>query len=83
MKMTQVATLAVEALTSLPGAARERLTSWYPEEVVTVAYALACVAAPAVWGVAMYYVFGWIQRRRARLRGRAGAPELPPIDYTI
>jgi hypothetical protein len=31
----------------------------------------------------MYYVFGWIQRRRARLRGRSGAPELPPIDYTI
>jgi hypothetical protein len=52
--------------------------------VQAVAYGLGCVVVPAIWGVAMYYVFGWIQRRRERLRGRTGAPgDPPPIDYRI
>jgi hypothetical protein len=51
----------------------------------TVLYALACVLAPAAWGLAMFYVFGFVDRRRAE---RAEKPdhreeELPPIDYSI
>ena len=44
------------------------------------AYVALCVLAPAVWGVAMYYVFGLIDKRRRRLK----KDELPPpIDYSI
>lgn len=43
-------------------------------------YALACVAVPAVWGVVMYYAFGWWDARRRR-RAQRDAP--PPIDYSI
>ena len=43
-----------------------------------VLYAIACVVAPAVWGLAMYYVFGWLRRRMER-RGA----KVPPVDYSI
>jgi uncharacterized SAM-binding protein YcdF (DUF218 family) len=45
----------------------------------TVLYAIACVAIPALWGVVMYYAFGYWERRRRKAR----APELPPVDYSI
>jgi hypothetical protein len=44
----------------------------------SVAYAVACVVLPAAWGVAMYYVFGFLRRRRERQPG-----EPPPVDYSI
>jgi hypothetical protein len=44
-------------------------------------YAAACVVLPAVWGVAMHYVFGFVLRRSG---ARAAPPERPPpIDYEI
>ncbi len=45
-------------------------------------YALACVLVPALWGVAMYYAFGFVDRRRAA-RAKQAAPEMPPADYSI
>jgi hypothetical protein len=42
-------------------------------------YAVLCVVAPAAWGVLMYIVFGWVQRRSASPR----PDDLPPVDYTI
>jgi hypothetical protein len=48
----------------------------------TVLYALACVVVPAVWGVAMFYAFGFVDRRR-RLRAKPAEQDLPPIDYSI
>ena len=42
-------------------------------------YAILCVAIPAVWGIAMYFVFGLIDRRRAA----RNQDKLPPIDYSI
>jgi CubicO group peptidase (beta-lactamase class C family) len=45
-----------------------------------VLYAVACVVAPAVWGVAMYYVFGWMRRRLER---GGGKDRVPPVDYSI
>ena len=42
-------------------------------------YVLGCIAIPALWGIAMYYVFGAIDRRRRR----APRAEAPPIDYSI
>ncbi|MCA9596889.1 MAG: hypothetical protein KC776_26420 [Myxococcales bacterium] len=45
----------------------------------SLSYALACVVVPAVWGVLMYFVFGyWDARRR-----RAPKDGPPPIDYSI
>jgi hypothetical protein len=44
------------------------------------AYVAASVVVPAAWGVAMYWVFGWLERRRRRSAGR-DAP--PPVDYSI
>jgi len=50
--------------------------------VATLAYAIACVVLPALWGVLMYYAFGFVQRRRERRSTRrAGDP--PPADYSI
>jgi hypothetical protein len=43
-------------------------------------YAAACVVVPAAWGVAMFYAFEAIDRRR-RKRATRDAP--PPIDYSI
>jgi hypothetical protein len=43
-------------------------------------HAAACVAVPAAWGIAMFYVFEAIDRRRLK-RARREAP--PPIDYSI
>jgi hypothetical protein len=40
----------------------------------------ACVVVPAAWGIAMFYVFEAIDRRRQK-RARREAP--PPIDYSI
>ncbi len=42
-------------------------------------YVLGCIAIPALWGIAMYYVFGAIGRRRRR----APREDVPPIDYSI
>lgn len=53
------------------------------------AYAVACVLLPSLWAVAMFYVFGWVDRRRAAaMPGSLAAPpagddELPPADYMI
>lgn len=41
-------------------------------------YAFACVAVPAVWGVAMVSVFGWVEKRRKTKRASP-----PPVDYAI
>lgn len=43
-------------------------------------YALTCVVVPGLWGVAMYYVFGLVERRRQKSIQR-DAP--PPVDYSI
>lgn len=45
----------------------------------TVIYAIVCVVAPAIWGVAMYFAFGWLKRRLER----RGKDQLPPVDYSI
>lgn len=45
-----------------------------------VLYAIACVVAPALWGVAMYYAFGWLRRRMER---GGGKDDVPPVDYSI
>jgi hypothetical protein len=42
-------------------------------------YAALCVLVPAVWAVAMYFLFGWVDRRRAARNKN----DLPPIDYSI
>jgi len=42
--------------------------------VSIILYAAACVVVPALWGLAMYKVFGRVQRQRK-------GP--PPIDYMI
>jgi hypothetical protein len=51
------------------------------------AYAAACVVVPSLWAVAVYLVFGWIDRRRlARLgasRKPPPEPDVPPADYMI
>ena len=52
----------------------------------TLLYAVACVAIPSVWGVGMYYAFGWWQKRRtlSRVDGRQiDEREVPSIDYYI
>jgi hypothetical protein len=41
-------------------------------------YAALCVVVPAAWGVIMYFLFGFVDRRRTARRGEA-----PPIDYSI
>ena len=46
----------------------------------SILYASACVLVPALWGVVMYHVFGWIQRRTRRGGPKA---DVPPIDYSI
>jgi hypothetical protein len=43
-------------------------------------HAAACVVVPAAWGIAMFYVFEAIDRRRLK-RAQREAP--PPIDYSI
>ena len=45
-------------------------------------YAIACVLIPAAWGVVMYRLFGYFERRRLR---NVDEPrrELPPSDYSI
>lgn len=43
-------------------------------------YAAACVVLPAAWGVAMYFAFGALERRRKRAATRDAEP---PIDYSI
>ena len=43
-------------------------------------YALACVAVPALWGLLMYRVFGWL---RNRTKKGGGKDEPPPVDYSI
>ena len=43
-------------------------------------YALACVAAPAVWGGLMYLVFGFLRRRGTPAPSDHRAP---PVDYSI
>jgi hypothetical protein len=50
--------------------------------MTSLAYAVACVVLPALWGVLMYYVFGLVQRRRRRGAAHE-APNPPPIDYSI
>jgi len=47
--------------------------------VSTWVYVAACVVVPGVWGVAMYHVFGMIERRRKQ-RTKSDAP---PVDYSI
>ncbi len=42
-------------------------------------YALLCLVVPALWGVLMYYLFGWIQRRRRQVTRE----DAPPVDYSI
>jgi hypothetical protein len=42
-------------------------------------YVAACVVVPGVWGVAMYHVFGFIERRRKR----SVKSDTPPVDYSI
>jgi hypothetical protein len=42
-------------------------------------YVAACVVVPGVWGVAMYYAFGAIDRRRKR----SVKSDTPPVDYSI
>lgn len=42
-------------------------------------YVLACVTVPALWGIVMYHLFGWWDRRRKR----RASEELPHVDYTI
>jgi hypothetical protein len=42
-------------------------------------YVALCVAAPALWGTVMYFVFAAIDRRRRDRRD----DEKPPIDYSI
>ncbi|HMR09207.1 MAG TPA: hypothetical protein PKA88_25680, partial [Polyangiaceae bacterium] len=46
----------------------------------SIPYIAACVLVPALWGVLMYFVFGWWQRRR---QGKALENRPPPIDYSI
>ncbi len=51
------------------------------------AYAAACVILPSLWAVAIFHLFGWLDRRRV-LRLDARRPprdddELPPPDYMI
>jgi hypothetical protein len=43
-------------------------------------HVIACVALPAVWGVAMYYVFSAANRRLSAPESSSGPP---PIDYSI
>ena len=45
-----------------------------------VLYAVACVVAPAIWGVIMYHAFGWLRRR---LEKSGGKDRVPPVDYSI
>jgi hypothetical protein len=42
-------------------------------------YAILAVVVPAAWGVAMYKLFTFVDKRRADRRKQA----LPPIDYSI
>jgi hypothetical protein len=50
--------------------------------MTSLAYAVACIVLPALWGVLMYHVFGLVQRRRGR-RAMHEASHPPPIDYSI
>ncbi|MBI3202598.1 MAG: hypothetical protein IT377_08665 [Polyangiaceae bacterium] len=43
-------------------------------------FAASCVVLPALWGVAMYFAFGAVERRRKRLLPKDPPP---PIDYSI
>lgn len=45
-------------------------------------YLFACLAIPAVWGVASAWVFDRIDRRRGA-RGGEPPPDRPMVDYTI
>jgi hypothetical protein len=42
-------------------------------------FVAACVVVPGVWGVAMYYAFGLIERRRKH----KSKSDAPPVDYSI
>jgi len=48
-------------------------------------YAGGCVLLPSLWAVAVFYLFGWIDRRRspAAQPPRPKDDELPPVDYMI
>jgi len=43
-------------------------------------YAASCVVVPAAWGVAMYFAFDFIGKRRDVQRKKS---DPPPIDYSI
>lgn len=43
-------------------------------------YVAACLLGPPLWGVLMYFAFGFVDRRRRRV---AAAQDPPPIDYAI
>jgi hypothetical protein len=45
------------------------------------AYAVACVALPSVWALAVYAALGWIERRRAPTTH--ARDDVPPADYMI
>jgi hypothetical protein len=45
----------------------------------TWTYVVACLLGPAAWGVAMYFVFDAVDRRRTK---SVRAPR-PPVDYSI
>jgi hypothetical protein len=46
----------------------------------SILYVAACVLVPALWGVLMFFVFGWWHKRR---QGKALENRPPPIDYSI
>jgi hypothetical protein len=40
-------------------------------------YVVSCVVVPAIWGVAMYYVFSALKKRPRQ------DSDPPPVDYSI
>jgi hypothetical protein len=57
-----------------------RVRSASLEAMKLALYLAACLLGPPAWGVAMYFAFGLVDRRRRRA---ATEQALPPIDYAI
>ena len=56
----------------------------------SIEYAVLCVVAPVAWGVIVYWVSGWIERRvaaSAPSKGKIGNPtesdDTLPLEYHI